>query len=264
VKVTADDIAQLLASRPPRQVPKHVAQAAQDRCESRTLVLISGGIAIAGLFIVGILFPWHWFDELRLKGASAGRATGVIQWVRESNLTVNKRRVYEFGFVFTPPGSGPVMTSCFATGRRWTKGESVAVRYLPSSPDVAIVSGGDWNKGGLTMAFVAIFPLAGFGIAFPAICRRRQVLFTLQQGHATEVEIKSVEAMKVSLSRHTVHRITVSAPADPGGPPVVLRRVDHADIGLATRHAANKRPVFVLYDPRQPSQMIFPETLIDQ
>lgn len=252
-----------MASRPPRQVPKHVVRAAQDSRGARAQALIGCGFAIAGLFIIGISFPWRWIDEMRVKGEGAGRATGVIQWVRESNLTVNKRRIYEFGFVFTPPQSRPVMTSCFASGRRWTKGESVAVRYLPTAPDVAIVEGGDWNKGGLTMALVLIFPLAGFGLALPVICRRRQVLVALRDGHAAEVDVLSVNATRMTLSRQT-HRIMVSAPGEAGRPPVIFRRIDPAEIQLASRHVASKQPVFVLYNPRDPSGMIFPEALICQ
>ena len=88
MKVTADDIAQLLACSPPRQVPEHVTRVAQDGRGPRTRVLMGFGFGVAGLFIVGMIFPWRWIDELRLKGDGAGQATGVIQWVREANLTV--------------------------------------------------------------------------------------------------------------------------------------------------------------------------------
>ena len=78
-----------------------------------------------------------------------------------------------------------------------------------------------------------------------------------------EVDVLSVTETMTQVNNQRVYRIELANPAQAGGPPVTVRRVRRADIDLARKHADNQQPVFVLYDPRKPSRVIFPEALID-
>lgn len=56
----------------------------------------------------------------------------------------------------------------------------------------------------------------------------------------------------------------MTSPVRSGGGPLTIKRLNRADIDLADRHAKEKQPLFVLYDPRKPTRVIFPEALINQ
>ena len=81
MNVTADDIAQLLASPPPRAVPPHVQQAVQGGgCASWFLPafgLVFGGF---GMIFVVVFFPWEFVDEIRLamNGRTTSGEIGVV------------------------------------------------------------------------------------------------------------------------------------------------------------------------------------------
>ena len=108
-----------------------------------------------------------------------------------------------------------------------------------------------------------IFPLVGYGLVAFFVLGRRQTGRLLREGLAAEVDVLSVEETNVTVNRQRMYKITLSSPGQADGPPVTIKRVNRADLDLFGRHAANKQPVFVLYDPRQPARMIFPEALIE-
>jgi len=264
VKVTADDIAQLLAGSPPRKVPAHVVKAAQGGGGGWFLPLFGLAFGSFGMIFAVFFFPWRLADDWRVAAASA-TVQGVITEVRETNMSINDVEVMEYGFRFTPAESGqPREGRCYTSGKRWTKDAEVTVRYLPSTPDLACVEGARLTKGGAFGVFVIIFPLVGYGLVAFHVLSRRQTRRLLQDGLTAEVDIRAIEETNMTVNRQRVYRIIVSSPGQPGGPPVSINRVNRPDLELAERHVADKQPVFVLYDPRKPKRMIFPEALLDQ
>lgn len=262
VKVTADDIARLLASPPPRRVPAHVAQAIKAGKSSWAMVLFGLLFGSFGMIFVWVFFPWNLGDEMNLRRDGARTATGRVQSVNQTNMEVNEQRVYEYQFAYTPEDGTPRSAVCFATGRDWPEGRDVPVRYLPDQPQVALIEGASLNQGGLFGAFTIIFPVIGYGLAFGSLALRGDPTRLLREGAVAEVDVLAVEGTNMTVNNRLVHRITVSAPGAGGGPPVVLRRLDLADIALARRQVEQKQPLYVLYDPRKPTRMIFPEALL--
>ncbi len=263
MKVTADDIAQLLASPPPRQVPAHVQQAVQGGgCASWFLPafgLVFGGF---GMIFVVVFFPWRFVDDFRL-GASDRTTPGEIRHVTPTNMTVNKTKVMEYTFAYTPADSRPREAHCYTTGRRWSERETVTVRYLRDDPDVACVEGARLSQTGWGGVFVTVFPLTGGGLVVWFIVSRRRTRQLLRDGLVAEVDVVSVEGTNMQVNNQPVFRITLGNPAQPGGPPITMRRVKKADIDLARKHARDQQPIFIVYDPRKPSRVIFPEALIE-
>lgn len=148
VKVTADDIAQLLASSPPRRVPAQVRKAATGGRGSWGVVLfglIFGGM---GLVFTAFFFPWHFWDDWRLAGAVAATTMGVVQHVRETNMTINDTRVMAYDFRYTPANEQAASGHCYTTGSEWHEGAQVTVRYLPAQPELACIEGARLNEAG--------------------------------------------------------------------------------------------------------------------
>ncbi len=263
MKVTADDIAQLLASSPPRLVPDHVAKAAKGGRGAWTAILF--GLFFGGfgsLFLV-VFFPWKLGEELRLATGSTRAVSGIVADAYKTNMSVNKQKVFGYVVDYAADASGRHRITCFTTGQRWANGASVSVRYLVANPAVACIDGARLNEGGIAGGFVIIFPLVGFGLAGWTFSRRTQTTRVLREGIAAEVDIVAVDATGMKVNDQTVYKITLASPALPGGQPVTIKRYSKPDVNLATQHAEQKQPVFVLYDPRKPSRVVFPEALID-
>jgi hypothetical protein len=263
VKVTADDIAQLLASPPPRPVPAQVVKAAR---RGRA----SWGTALAGLFFgafgmifVVAFFPWRILDEWRLAGGAARTAEGVVRNAVISNMKVGGRRVMEFQFTFTPANGTAQSGACYATGSPWSAGDRVTVRYLPSDPDLACIEGARLNQAGAAGSFVILFPGVGLGMVAWFVAQRRQISRVLCEGLAAEADIQTVTATNMTVNKQRVYNIVLASPALNGGQPLTIKRLNPPDIQLAGERAEKKQPLFVLYDPRKPARLIFPEALID-
>jgi hypothetical protein len=65
------------------------------------------------------------------------------------------------------------------------------------------------------------------------------------------------------VNKQRVYNIVLVSPALNGGQPLTIKRLNLSDIQLAGERAEKKQTLFVLYDPRKPARLIFPEALID-
>jgi len=263
VKVTADDIAQLLASPPPRAVPAQVVTAARRGRGSWGTVVFGLFFGAFGMIFVWAFFPWRIWDEWRLAGSAVRTATGIVSGVTDARMKVNGRKVMEYHFTFTPEAGAGQTGDCFATAGLWTAGDSVTVRYLPGDPGLACIEGARLNATGWAGMFAIIFPGVGVAIIVWFVVQRRQTGRLLREGLTAEVDIRSVTATALRVNNQPVFKIVLAAPALNGGQPLTIMRRNLSDLELARERAERKLTLFVLYDPRKPRQMIFPEALID-
>lgn len=262
MKVTADDIARLLGSRIPREVPPPVAATAR-RLRAPIGGAVAGALFLAvGLGFAAVFFPTRILDDWRLNGSGAATVTGRVTAVNRTNMKVNKQRVMRAEFTYAPADGPPRTGESFSSGALWKVGEQVLVRYLPDDPAIACIQGGRLNEAGWGGMFVAIFPALGGLLLVAFIAQRRSVAWLLAEGRVAELDIRSHEIPGMPAKNRAVHVVTLSAPTPDSGP-VVVRLTNVAEVALITRCDAQKRPVFVLYNPRKPTQLIFPEALIE-
>lgn len=263
MKVTAEDIAQLLASPPPRVVPPHVQRAVQGGgCAPWFLPVFGLVFAGFGMVFVVVFFPWKFVDEFRLA-ASDQTVPGRISSTEETHMSVNDIQVMRYQFSYTLPDGKKRDGVCYTTGLSWSAGATVTVRYLRGSPEVACVAGARLSQGGWFGVFVLFFPLVGSALTVWFVLDRLRTRHVLRDGAVAEVDVVSVNETGTQVNYQSVYRIVLAGPALAGGQPVTVKRVKKADVNLALKHARDQQPVFILYDPRKPSRVIFPEALID-
>ena len=163
MKVTANDVAQLLAGSPPRQVPVAIAKAsaASGGCFLLLFGIIFGSF---GMVFVVALFPWRFIDDWQLASDHARTTPGVVNRVQKTGMSINKIRVMEYFFNYTPADGLRREGHCFTTGNQWSENNAVTIRYLSDKPEVASIEGARLSEGGWGSAFVILFPLVGGGL----------------------------------------------------------------------------------------------------
>lgn len=261
MQVTADDIAQLLASAPPRKVPAHVRRAVQGGAGLWVGLLFGLIFGTFGMIGVWQFFPWRLFDDWRLK-AEGENTPGIVRSVIETNMSINETKVVEYVFAYLFSGSDALTASCYSTGKRWREGDRVTVRHLSDEPAIACIEGARLSKGGGMGVAVLLFPAVGYGVVGWFLTSRRRDRLLLEHGRVAEVDVLAVDATRTEVNYKTVYKIALSPLPETGGQPVVVKRWDTPEINLLTSHALRKQPIFVLYDPRRPKKLIFPEALI--
>jgi hypothetical protein len=262
MKVTAEDIAQLLGSSP-REVPRQVKRAAMRTC-ARWRTAVSGMFFFGmGVLFTWAFFPWGFITEWRLSGAGAVTTPGMVRSVVDAKMKINGAKVMEYVFSYTPAGSPSREATCFTSGKKWDTGESVNVRYLTADPGLACIEGGRLSKGNWFGAIVIVFPLVGGALVGWFIMDRSRTRWLLREGQVAEVNIMSVKDTNQRVNGQTVYKIVIAGSALEGGQPITVKRINQAEVDLASDRLEKKQPVFVLYNPQRTKQMLFPEALID-
>jgi hypothetical protein len=263
MKVTAGEIADLLSSAPPRKVSAHLVRAANRNRGTGSWLFFGLIFGLIGALFTALFFPWGFQNQWRLDSARARTTPGVITAVNRTGTLVNKVRVMEYVFNFTPEDGRAREGRCFTTGAQWTPDAAVTVRYLPSEPDVACVQGARVTEVGWGGMFVLLVPLLSVGMLTAFVRGRRGTTRLLRDGQVAEVNVLSVTATGIRSNKQTVYKIVLSSSSLPGGQPLTVRRTNPTDVNLAAGHAQRQQTLFVLYDLLKPKQVLFPEALID-
>ncbi len=261
MKVTAEDVARILASPLPRQVPAHVAKAARGGSPWLTPLL---GIAFFffGLIFVVVFFPWRILDDWKLLSDDARTVKGNVVSVRETNMSVNRARVRDYEFSYTVGDGRQRNAHCYDTGRYWSARMEVTVRYLPTHPEIACIEGARLSKAGWAGAMTLIFPMVGAGIFLGSFVGRRNTRQLLRSGRAMEVDIVSVERTNMQINNRYVYKIKVALPNLLQEQPVVIRCSDPGEVALVQKRVADRQSIYALCDPNNPRRLFFPEGLI--
>lgn len=262
MKVTAQDVAQLLGSSPPRNIPVHVARAAQGGRGSWFGPLLGFAFFAFGLIFVVIFFPWRLLDDWKLSSDAARTVKGSIVSVQGVNMRINKARVFDYEFGYNVGDGQQRRGHCYTTGQHWSKSMEVSVQYLPTQPELARLEGARLGKTGGTGLIVLIFPLVGLGVAMVFARIQHNTNRLLVSGRASEVDVISVDRTNVRVNNQYVYKIMVSSSTLLSGEPFVVRRTDPAEIDLAQKRVADKQSIYVLHDPENPRRLLFPEALI--
>ena len=215
-----------------------------------------------GVLFMAVFFPWRFADDRQLDSERALTVPGTITSVSRTSMSINRTRVMEFGFRYTPADGRVRDGRCYTTGSRWENNAAVTVRYLPDNPELARVEGARLSEGGNGTAFVGLFPLVGAALVVWFVIDRQRTRRLLREGRVTEATVVSAEPTMASVNRQVVHKIVITSSDLQGGRPVTVNRFKPAEVNLVQKHLREKQPVFVLYDPQKHTRVLFPEALL--
>jgi hypothetical protein len=135
----------------------------------------------------------------------------------------------------------------------------VPVRYLPDNPSIARIEGARRSETSAGALFVLIFPTMGVFLTVSFVRARRRTRALLRHGAVAEARVTAIEQTAMRVNRSPVQKITLQR-ADGGT--LVVRYHQSALVDLARQRLAAKDPVYVLYNPARPKEVLLPEALL--
>jgi hypothetical protein len=256
-----EQLAALLASSPPRTVPRELLRAAGRQASSGPLGLIGFIFAFMGLFFAAMFSPWDVVQDWQLAATETATAPGQVLSVDRTSTSINKQRVFRYKFAFQPRPGVHLQGDCFTTGTRWRSGGTVTVRFSVSDPELCCIEGARLSESGAVGLVLVLFPLIGIGLLISSVIGRRRLRWLLENGAVEEAMVTAIEQTMMRMNRQNVYKITLQRTDPAGGTPFVLRKYQSSVIEFARQRLGTKQPVFVLYDPAHPRRVLLPETL---
>ena len=254
-----EELVKFLSAAVPRTVPRTLAKRAEGNAAAMSLMIFGAIFLVAGVFFAKTFLPWRQADEWRLSASNPVVVSGRIVAVGQTNMSINKQRVMRYDFAFVPEGSVLVDGECFTTGRRWTAGAVVNVRYDPANPSLACPAGARLSEGSLSGAFVLVFPLAGGGILFFSIRARRRALWLLTNGTLGDFHVTGIEPTSVTINKLPQFKITLQRLDQVDAEPHEVRWYKPELLAFARERLASGQAVFGLFDPAKPKRVLLPE-----
>lgn len=246
-----------LTSPPPRRVSPGVRKRAF--AGKGTIAGVIGGLVflVIGTVLCMKFLPVRWLDEKRIEKGPSKTVMGRVVKVEDTRFKTNGSRVWKHEFVYRPEGGAEKHGEAFLSGKKWKVNAKVRVRYLASDSGIAKVEGARMEASPPWLAFLILFPLGGAGILVGTWRGRRTTLNLLENGLISSATINAVEGTLTQINGNTVHRIRMNFPE---GGDVVRKTWDDGEISTARRKKESDERVTVLYDPRKPKRLIFPES----
>lgn len=260
-RVTFEELESFLRQRPPRAIPANLLAARIARTPWGIGLLVGGMFLLVGSILMAVFFPWKILDELALKAPSVTNATGEVTLSEPTNNRVNNRRVYRVGYTFQTPQWETHSGVSYHRGDSPGVGQPIEVRYLPSNPAVNRSETGSLNPFGLFGIFVALFPAIGTLLVIATIRGKRSQARILRDGEFSSGVVVQCAPLMPGTGNSIMHRVVIEFP-DGRPQPSVEILVQAEEARLAQECLASQDPIGVLYDPAQPTLMIFPEALV--
>lgn len=256
-----EQLAAALALPPPRKLPREVRRSALRQAAPLSFAvfgLLFGGF---GVLFVWIFFPWHINRDWQLMQPDTLHGNGTILAVADTRLSINKTKIAVYAFEFRTTSGTVRRGECFTTGRLWKPGELVQVLYREEAPSIACPVGGRLSATGVGSIFVAIFPIGGAALVAWVFISRHRILNIFRNGQVLEAFITDIEHTQTMVNDYPLFKITFERADIPHASPIILRRWKPKVVAFLQVRQQTKQPVFLLSDPRKPTNYLLPETM---
>ena len=254
-----EELVRFLAAPVPRPLPEALGKAALKANASLGGVMLGIFLFLFGSVFVYAFFPWRLADEWRLAGAGAQEVAGRIVSVKSARMTINGQQVMRYGFEFVDAQGGSVNGECFTSGRVWSPGAEVLVRYLPTKPALSCPLGARLSKGSRGLAFMVLFPLAGLGVAAWRMHARKRTRWVMQNGTLGDFRVTTIKATGVEINKLPQFKITLQRLDQADAEPHEVRWYKPELLAFARERLASGQAVFGLFDPAKPKKVLLPE-----
>jgi len=207
----------------------------------------------------GMIFVWLFLPIVDLSSFSYdaddfSRARGEVLERNKTSSSENKRRIYEYRFVFDIDGQEHHGTS-YRSGRGPARGASVAVEYLRADPTIARIEGQRLTPMGPILLLVLVFPIVGGVFVLYGFTTGTRALSLLANGCLTEGKFEGKEPTGVRINRRRVYRMIFSYQANDGRTYRTESRTHE------TEKLEDDELEQLIYDPSAPSNAILLDKL---
>lgn len=257
-----EEMVRFLAAPAPRAIPARLRKTALRETAPFGAGLFGFMFMLVGLGFAAVFFPTRQIDQWRLERGVAPEvmeARGRIVSAENTNLSINNVKVRVYRFEFTVPDGRRMEGECYTTGRRWSEGASVTVRYAADDPSLAVARGGRLGKTGWASGFVLLFPVAGALIFAWWVRARRRVVKLLIHGQLGDFVVVSVEPTSVSINKQPQFKITLKRVDAGEGETHTLRWHQPERLRWVNSRKTGGQAVFGLYDAGKPGRIVLPE-----
>jgi hypothetical protein len=254
-------LAALLAAPAPRVVPAELRRAGARQATPVSLAILGAFFAGLGLVMGSVFFPWNFYRDWQLSTPGTATVTGRVVSVRNTSLSINRRKVVRYDFTFKTATGATGSGSCYTTGQQWNPNATVTVRYRPEDPEVACILGARLSEASAVVLPMLILPGAGVALLAWFVVSRRRIRSLLERGTVGEALVTAVDQTLMQMNKRYVFKISLQRTDAPDAGALTLRSYDPAVISFAQERLASQQPVFVLYDPANPKRTLLPETL---
>lgn len=217
---------------------------------------------LIGSMGVFAFFPFKLFDELALDLGKTVETTGVVQWISETNTSINDSRVWKYQFRFEDLMEKTYLGTSYKTGKSWDEGSKVTVQYVKSDPFIARIKGTKINTGGYFGSFTLLFPVVGIGLLLGSVYTVRQRRWLLRHGEAVLAKVVDVKDTKTQVNYQNLFKLIFAFEVLGRPHEATIRTTEDDLISLATERHRNDESVVLLYDPRKPRRVLFAEALL--
>ena len=226
---------------PPRHVPLSL----------RILNFFNGAAQLGwGVFGFGMIFLWAFGSNADFSFATfhpGGRTTGRVVRTVETSASENHSRIQASHYQYSVAGSTFEGRS-YATGAAPADGAEVAVEYDEGNPKRSRISGMRRAMFGPWVAFVAVFPLAGFVILFFATRSGIKRNHLLREGILTTGTFLRKEPTNMTVNKRRVWELTFEFKDRAGMRQEVSARTTD------THRLEDESAEPLLYDPNDPAR----------
>lgn len=246
---------EFLDSPTPRSIPREIGKAVIPG-NRLTLTIIGALFMAIGGFLSANFFPSDFRSQWRLDHGPTATVPGTILSVKATNLSINRRKVMENRFRYSPRHQSSREGTAHTTGNYWSAGSAVKVRYLLDDPAIAAPVGGRIWRNTAPMLAVLLFPLGGLALVITSqigAARRKDIL---RNGLLAAAAIESIEETIVKINNAPQFKVTL---VQQNNRARIVRRIHEEDTILHLyEKMKRRRPVQILHDRRKPARLLFP------
>ena len=209
------------------------------------------------LFLFGIFFAWGFNQQADLSlfsylGAVENTEGSVFE-VYETNASVGERSVYAYNYRFIDDQGNEWEDVSFSTGKRYSKGSSVAIEYPQGKPKYSRIKGLRRSQFSPWMLLMYLLPASAIGFLIYNFKKSLLYIKLFRQGILTEGRLIEKTATNTSINDQTVYKLTFMFKANNGQEYLVTEKTHQVDSLLDDE----KEPL--LYDEARPDKA----TLLD-
>lgn len=134
------------------------------------------------------------------------QTTAVVNQVRPTNSSVNKRKVYAYDYTYLMQERSFSGTS-YESSSNLQEGDSVSIQYLEDKPEVSRIVGMRNDIFDIWVLFVLLFPIVGLIMAYTGVKRGLRAVHLLQHGELTTGKLIASMPTNTSINNRPVYEM---------------------------------------------------------